>query len=303
MPTQLRTTLLGRPLDPLEQETRHSLALAAGLAWAGLYLALATVVTVLVVAFAHRRVIELFQTGGGGYRIASSLVGPHAGLVSGAALIVDEVLTVTVSVAGSADALFSMLPLAAQQHKLAAEVARVPGPAWLNLRGAKAPIRVLLPVFVGFVLTHTLLIVYGIGVKAHALPALLWVQGMFQGHFRNVIFVRARTVDAHACGFDAEIERLRSQATRTLDDFVAFWRSHGLPATSRLAFGLDLVDTSSRMCRDLAADYPNAVFFTSRLVFGRDNALTRMRHKQAALAIQRSLHVDGLDMLILPMKL
>lgn len=32
----LRTALLGRPLDPLRQDTRHSLTLAAFLAWVGL---------------------------------------------------------------------------------------------------------------------------------------------------------------------------------------------------------------------------------------------------------------------------
>jgi hypothetical protein len=139
--------------------------------------------------------------------------------------------------------------------------------------------------------------------RGGGLHALLWVLRMFPGHFRNVVFLSARTVDAQAYGGDGDIERLRAAATLTLDDFVAFCRSHGLAATSRLAFGTDPVDTLTGMCRDLSAEFPHAVFFTSRLVFRTDNLFTRLLHNQAALAIQRRLHFDGLQMVILPMKI
>ncbi len=48
-----------------------------------LYLALATAVTVFVIALAYNQVIELFPSGGGGYKVATTLIGPRAGLVSG----------------------------------------------------------------------------------------------------------------------------------------------------------------------------------------------------------------------------
>ena len=646
---QLRTALLGRPLDPLRQDTRHSLTLAAFLAWVGLgadglsssaygpeeafkalgghahfglYLALATAATVFIIAFAYNQVIELFPTGGGGYRIATVLLGQHAGLVSGAALVVDYVLTVAISIASGVDALFSLLPIGFQAWKLGTELGLVVLLLWLNLRGVKESIRVLLPIFLGFVATHVLLIVYGVAVKGGAIPALLpdtvrettglagqtswvftlalllkayslgggtytgieavsnnvnslaeprvrtgrmtmlymacslaftaggiillyllwnaapqdgqtlnavafrailqhagldgpvlgvvlattlaceaglllvaantgflggpsvlanmaqdswvphqfrylssrlvtqngvllmgvaaalvllasggqvdllvvlysinvfltfslsllglcrywlrhrgdagwlrrlllslcglavtasilvvtivekfmeggwvtilltglvvilclavrrhyadtrariadvdrvfaaqpagpctdtpavapdaptavfivgssrggglhallWVQRMFPGHFRNVVFVTARTVDAHAYGGDGEIEALRANAEATLAGFVDFCRGHGIPAASRLGFGTDAVATLTEMCQELAQAFPNAVFFTSRLVFQRDNLFTRLLHNQAALAIQRRLHFDGLQMIILPMK-
>jgi len=42
--------------------------------------------------------------------------------------------------------------------------------------------------------------------------------------------------------------------------------------------------------------------FTSKLIFEQDNWFIRLLHNQAALAIQRRLHFDGLQMVILPMK-
>jgi amino acid transporter len=646
---KIREIILGKPLDPLKSETRHSMVLVAFLAWVGLgadglsssaygpeetfralgshthlglYMAIATAVTVFIIALAYNQVIELFPTGGGGYRIASVLLGPHAGLVSGAALVVDYVLTVAISIASGVDALFSLLPLAFQGWKLGTELGLVVLLLWLNLRGVKESIRVLLPIFLGFVATHALLIVYGVGVQAAHIPALLpdtlhetatlagqtswvftlalllkayslgggtytgieavsnnvnalaeprvrtgrrtmlymacslaftaggiiflyllwnatpqagqtlnavafrailqhaglegpvlgvvlaatlaceaglllvaantgflggpavlanmaqdswvphqfrylssrlvtqngvlllglaaalvllasggrvdllvvlysinvfltfsmsllglcrywlrhrgdagwlrrlllslcglavaasilvvtvvekfmeggwvtivltglvvalclavrahyadtrkrlddvdrvfaaqppgpctdtpapqgdaptavfivgssrggglhallWVQRMFPGHFKNVVFVSARTVDAHAYGGDGAIDILKTKARATLDDFVGFCRSHGIPATSRLGFGTDAVATLTDMCRDLADEFPHAVFFTSRLVFQRDNLFTRLLHNQAALTIQRRLHFDGLQMIILPMK-
>jgi amino acid transporter len=647
--TKIREILLGKALDPMKAETRHSLALVAFIAWVGLgadglsssaygpeeafkalgthghfglYLAIATAATVFIISLAYNQVIELFPTGGGGYRIATVLLGPHAGLTSGAALIVDYVITIAISVAGGVDALFSLLPVGAQVYKLAAELSVVVILLWMNLRGAKESIKILLPIFMGFVITHMILIVYGIAVHANGigallpdtvvetkamaaqtswvftialllkayslgggtytgieavsnnvnslaeprvrtgkmtmlymacslaftaggvimlyllwnarpvegqtlnavvfnsilsnmgmsgstlaialsatlafeaglllvaantgflggpsvlanmavdswvphkfrylstrlvtqngvllmgvaaiavlygtggkvdllvvlysinvfltfslslaglccywvknrnnkgwfgrlllssigllvtssilvvtviekffeggwvtvvittlvigtclsvrkhysdtkdrirmvdqvfesqpfgpgteaieptaedqtavfivgssrgggLHALLWVQRMFPGHFKNFVFVNARTVDAQAYGGEGAIDKMRAEANGTLQYFVDFCHSHGMASTAYLGFGTDAVDEVTEMCKRISKEYPNAIFFTSKLIFAHDNWITRLLHNQAALAIQRRLHFDGLQMIILPMK-
>ncbi|HET7766176.1 MAG TPA: APC family permease [Burkholderiales bacterium] len=196
----LRRKLFGRPLDPLDTKTRRHIALAAFFAWVGLgadgissscygpeeafralgehahlglYLALATAATVFIIALAYNQVIELFPTGGGGYRVATRLIGPYAGLTSGAALVLDYVLTISISIASGVDAFFSLLPLGWQPYKLATEVVLIVVLVMLNLRGMKEVIAVLLPIFLGFVLTHAFLIVYGVLAQATALPSLI----------------------------------------------------------------------------------------------------------------------------------
>jgi len=192
--------LLGKPLDPFSAKTRQHIALVAFLAWVGLgadglssscygpeeafralgghthlglYLALATAVTVFVIALSYNQVIELFPTGGGGYRVASRLIGPYAGLVSGSALILDYVLTIAISAASGMDALFSLLPAGALAYKLAADLALVVLLMYLNLRGMKESITILLPIFVGFFASHAFLIVYGILDRVESIPALI----------------------------------------------------------------------------------------------------------------------------------
>lgn len=200
MLAQLYERFLGKTLDPLNPDTRHSIVLIAFLAWIGLgadglssacygpeeaflalgthtqlglYLALATAVTVFIIALAYNQVIELFPSGGGGYKVATRLLGPHAGLVSGAALIVDYVLTITISVASGADALFSLLPLGFQNFKFGSEIILLILLIALNLRGMKESIMFLLPIFIGFFISHALLISYGIYFHAEGLPALI----------------------------------------------------------------------------------------------------------------------------------
>jgi len=198
--SRVKQAVIGKPLDPLSAKTRHSIALVAFFAWVGLgadgissscygpeeafralgeypqlglYLALATAITVFVIALAYNQVIELFPTGGGGYRVATRLLGPHAGLVSGAALVLDYVLTIAISVASGVDALFSLFPIGFQSYKLVTEIALIALLVTLNLRGMREAVTVLLPIFLGFVVTHVFLIVYGIVAHADALPGLV----------------------------------------------------------------------------------------------------------------------------------
>jgi amino acid transporter len=647
---KIREIILGKALDPMQSETRHSMALVAFLAWVGLgadglsssaygpeetfralgahthlglYMALATAVTVFIIALAYNQVIELFPTGGGGYRVATKLVGPYLGLVSGCALILDYVLTIAISIASGVDALASFLPLGFQPYKLWAEAFFIALLIVMNLRGLKEAIQILLPIFLGFVATHLVLIVYGIVAHASHLPelvpstitvtkelaqhigwagvagmlllaysqgggtytgleavsnnvnllaeprvrtgkmtmfymalslaitaggiillyllwnaqpvagetlnattfrsiiasmgfqgavlnqvllavvlafeagllfvaantgflggpsvlsnmasdswvphqfrylstrlvtqngilvmgiaalailfwtggqvtllvvlysisvfltfaislfglclywwrhrkderwvrrfllsligfvicagilaillverftqggwataliiaaiaglcifirnhyretkraiqsvdqvfedqpfgpvkesvepereaqtavfivgtsrggglhALLWVLRMFPGHFKNFLFVNARTVDAHAYGGEGALEKMRENAAETLEFFVDFCQSHGMASASYIGFGTDAVEEVTRMCEQINSEYPNSIFFTSKLIFASDNWFTRLLHNQAALAVQRRLHLEGLQMVILPMK-
>ena len=196
----LHRRIAGAPLDPMDPATRKHVALVAFFAWVGLgadglssscygpeeaylalgshthfglYLALAIAVTVFIIALAYNQVIELFPNGGGGYKVATTLIGPYAGLTSGAALIVDYVLTIAISVASGADALFSLLPVGLQAYKIGFACVLIALLMMLNLRGMREAIKVLLPIFIGFVVVHVFLITYGIYAHAERLPALI----------------------------------------------------------------------------------------------------------------------------------
>ena len=199
MKWSIKQILFGRPKDPLDPRVFHQISLIAFLAWVGLgadglsssaygpeeaylnlgehfFLALPLAIlmatTVLVISASYSHIIELFPTGGGGYLVATKLLGPNAGLVSGGALIVDYMLTITISVASAGDQIFSFLPVAMHGIKLATEFALIFFLIYLNLRGTKESVLFLLPIFLLFVLAHIFAISLGVTPKAAEIPVL-----------------------------------------------------------------------------------------------------------------------------------
>lgn len=196
MLARIKKILLGQPLNPMDATTRSKLAMIAFFGWIGLgadalssscygpeeaYLTLGVnshlaifisafmIITVFIISLGYNQVIELFPGGGGGYKVASRLLHPYAGLVAGASLIVDYVLTISISVASGSDAIFSFLPLWMEQYKLYVAAGFIIFLMMLNLRGRKETIIVLLPIFLGFIILHAGLIIYGIFVHAEGL--------------------------------------------------------------------------------------------------------------------------------------
>lgn len=64
----------------------------------------------LVIAFSYRQTIMAYPNGGGAYRVAGENIGVVAGLVAAAALLLDYVLTVAVSIAAGVAAITSAFP-------------------------------------------------------------------------------------------------------------------------------------------------------------------------------------------------
>ncbi|HEV3339445.1 MAG TPA: APC family permease [Pirellulales bacterium] len=202
---KIKTVVVGKPRDLRDQSVFQHVSLIAFLAWVGLgadglssscygppeafqnlnthyylavFLALATMMTVLVISRCYSHIIEEFPSGGGGYLVASKLLGRPAGVVSGSALLVDYVLTITVSIAAAGDALYGLfgpyvrslveylhefkmlgwLPTPHDNLKLYCELVAIIVMIVLNLRGVRESVKMLLPVFLLFLATHALLI-------------------------------------------------------------------------------------------------------------------------------------------------
>ena len=140
-------------------------------------LALATALTVFIISYAYTRIIEHFPGGGGGYIVANHTIGERAGVISGSALLVDYMLTITVSIAACADAVFSFLPLHFQGWKLFFAAGLILLLIFLNLRGVKESVTILAPIFIIFIITHAALL--GYGIFSHS-PQVVPVMGQLQ---------------------------------------------------------------------------------------------------------------------------
>src|SRR6201996_8002145 len=136
-----RSMVFGKPRDINDPSLFHSISLIPFLAWVGLgvdglsscaygpdeafralftpqgdhpelavLLALATTLTVAIISWSYTGLIEHFPYSGGGYGVATKLLGPYFGLISGCALLVDYILTITTSIASAIDQIFNNVP-------------------------------------------------------------------------------------------------------------------------------------------------------------------------------------------------
>jgi amino acid transporter len=195
---RISTKILGHPRNINDPSIFHKLSLIALLSWIGLgadglssssygpeeafraiaghtylaiFLAIATAITVFVISYTYSKIIEQFPHGGGGYIVATHTLGNSAGVVSGSALLIDYVLTITVSIAACGDAIFSFLPLEYHQYSLLFKISLIFILILLNLRGVKESVTVLAPIFLLFIVTHVLLLGYGIISQASAISS------------------------------------------------------------------------------------------------------------------------------------
>lgn len=199
---KLKTLVIGGAKNPFHPSTYHSLSLAAFLAWVGIgsdglssscygpqeafitlgqhphlgiFVAIAICITIFLIGANYSQVVELFPTGGGGYFVASKMLTPAFGMVSGCALLIDYILTIAISIASGTDAVFSFLPPHWLVLKPEFAILGVLVLTIVNLRGARESVLMLVPVFLIFVFTHAFLIIYAISDNASALPHV--VQG------------------------------------------------------------------------------------------------------------------------------
>jgi amino acid transporter len=197
---RVKELIIGRAKNYSDKHLFHKASLIAMFAWVGLgadpvssscygpesvfnalgehtylsmFVALAVIVTIIVICMSYSQIIELFPSGGGGYLVASKLLSPTVGMVSGCALLVDYVLTIATSIAAGADAIFSMLPQSLLVHKTQSTVFCVIFLTLINMRGVKESVMIWVPVFLLFIVTHFFAIIYAIVVHGAEMPAII----------------------------------------------------------------------------------------------------------------------------------
>jgi len=147
--------------------------------WVGL--AVAFVMAVVVASY--RQNVHAYPSGGGDYEVATTNLGPNAGLTVGSALLVDYVLTVAVSISSAASNIGSAIPFVAT-HKVLFAVVAIVVLTSINLRGIRES-----------------------GV-AFAIPTYAFIFGMFAmlGWGLLRIFVLGDDLRAESAGFQLNAE-------------------------------------------------------------------------------------------------
>ncbi|MDR3602770.1 MAG: APC family permease [Desulfosporosinus sp.] len=145
-------------------EILYVLLLAGSLGYAYvLKISIAIVLLVISIFLVYRKAIQKYPEGGGSYTIAKAYLGENFGLIAGASLTLDYILTVAVSVSSAIENLTGIFPwLAPTEHKVLADCLVIMFMAWVNLRGLKESARLFsVPVYL-YISTLALLIGTGL---------------------------------------------------------------------------------------------------------------------------------------------
>jgi amino acid transporter len=138
---------------------------------------------VAILTASYRQTIYAYPSGGGAFVVAKSTLGETPGLVAAAALLIDYVLTVAVSVAAGVAAITSAVP-ALHEHRVALGLVAITILTWGNLRGVRESGKIFaVPTYL-FVGGLGVVILVGLGRALfgaqadHPLPAIPAVQGL-----------------------------------------------------------------------------------------------------------------------------
>lgn len=148
-----------------------------------IWVGLAVAVVMAVVVASYRQNVHAYPSGGGDYEVATTNLGPTAGLTVGSALLVDYVLTVAVSISAAASNVGSAVPFVAE-HKVLFAVAAIALITSINLRGVRE------------------------SGTAFAIPTYAFMVGMFGMLVWGLlqIYVLDRDVAAESASFDLKAE-------------------------------------------------------------------------------------------------
>ncbi|MFI6367867.1 APC family permease [Nocardia sp. NPDC050630] len=122
----------------------------------------AVVVLLAVVVLSYRQVVQAYPSGGGSYEVVAENLGPVPGLVVAAALLVDYVMTVAVSVAAGVDNIISAVP-DLNPYRVAINIGFIAFLTAMNLRGVRESGRAFAVPTYAFVAGVLVMIAVGLG--------------------------------------------------------------------------------------------------------------------------------------------
>ena len=140
------------------------------------------------------------------------------------------------------------------------------------------------------------------GYNGTGMHTLLGVQRLFPNYFRQMVFASVGLVDFDRFKGEREITSLRSTVETEVGRYITLVERWGFPAEARAGYGVDVSEELEALCAKIATDYPRSVFFCGDLVFQLPTSVTKMLHDQTAEDLQRRLHLRGLPLFVIPIR-
>ncbi len=138
--------------------------------------------------------------------------------------------------------------------------------------------------------------------SGYGLHHVLAIQRLMPGYFKNFIFVSVGVLDSGNFKGSEAIGRLEAEKRGHLADYVAWSRQNGLEADSRFQLGTEAVEALEAALIELSREFPRMIAFTGKLIFKEERWYQPILHNETASALQRRLQFNGVQVVVLPVR-
>ncbi|MFM7702997.1 MAG: amino acid transporter, partial [Alphaproteobacteria bacterium] len=132
---------------------------------------------------------------------------------------------------------------------------------------------------------------------------LLQIKKLFPGIFKNFIFVTVGEVDSNTLREEHRWRDMRRKTKSVVSKYKNYCNANGRFAKAYVGYDTDIVEKLTQLTDRVAKDYENVIFFGTKFIFDNENIFTQILFNHVPYIMQRRLHVKGLNMVILPMKI
>ncbi len=132
---------------------------------------------------------------------------------------------------------------------------------------------------------------------------LLILQKTFPGQFKQVYFASVGVLDSGNFKGTEEVGRLKADRQKVIDHYVLLAHSMGLAAAGEFTLGTDPVEESTRLCLKIRQKFPRSVYFAGKLLFEAEKWYYPLLHNETAYAITRRLQLQGIPMVVMPIRI
>ncbi len=141
------------------------------------------------------------------------------------------------------------------------------------------------------------------GYNGIGIHSILAIHRFFPGHFKNFVFLAVGVIDSGRFKGRAEIDALMQSVEQDLAKYVKLANQMGFYAESKAGLGTDVIEELDLLCQQVAMEWNKKVYFMGQLAFEGETFWTRLLHNQTSFALQRKLLFNGLEAVILPIRL
>ncbi len=140
------------------------------------------------------------------------------------------------------------------------------------------------------------------GYSGMGIHSFLAIHKLFPGYFKNFVFLSVGVIDTDRFKGIAEMDNMKSSIRKDLDKYVDLANRMGFYAESDMTFETDVTEGLEALCAQVAPKWQRKMFFTGQLVFEKETLWNRMLHNQTAFSLQRKLIFQGMEVVILPIR-